>query len=462
MTAHKFPPGPPPAKNIIQIMRLASMFRGNPLEVFRKLIAQYGDTYAMQFGEEWNYMTSNPELIHEVLVSKASSFQKDRDMKNKKAGLARFLGNGLLTSDGEFWKRQRKLAAPALHVKRISSYGETMVDASLRMVDGWHDGAQVDIAHEMTNLTMMIVAKTLFNVDASRDAERIAAAVEVVQSVAGPVSMIPTWVPTPSEMRKRRARQELDDIIYRLIAEWREKGVDNGDLLSMLLMAEDDDGSHMTDEQARDEIVTLFLAGHETTANTLNWTLTLLAQNPDVATKLHEELDRVLVGKAPTLADLGNLPYTDWVIKESMRVYPPAWIVGREAIEDVQIGEYFLPKGTQVNCLFYFAHHDPRWWDQPEAFRPERFSPENEADFNKRAYTPFGGGPRVCIGNSFAMMEARLLLATIAQRYRLSLVPGQTVAMNPMITLNPLGGLPMTLHARQPQPVAAREMEMAL
>jgi cytochrome P450 len=462
MTAHKFPPGPPPAKNIIQIMRLASMFSGNPMEAFRKLITQYGDTYAMQFGEERNYMTSNPDLIHEVLVSKANSFQKDRDMKNKKAGLARFLGNGLLTSDGEFWKRQRKLAAPALHVKRISSYGETMVDASLNMLDGWQDGASLDIAHEMTNLTMMIVAKTLFNVDASQDAERIAAAVEVVQSVAGPVSMIPTWVPTPSERRKRRARQELDDIIYRLIAEWRKKGVDNGDLLSMLLLAEDDDGSHMTDEQARDEIVTLFLAGHETTANTLNWTWTLLAQNPEVEAKLHQELDRVLAGKAPTLAALGNLPYTDWVIKESMRVYPPAWIVGREAIEDVQIGEYFMPKGSQVNCLFYFAHHDPRWWDEPEAFRPERFSPENEADFNKRAYTPFGGGPRVCIGNSFAMMEARLLLATIAQRYTLSLAPGQTIAMNPMITLNPLGGLPMTLHTRQPKQVAAREMEMAL
>lgn len=460
MNAHKFPPGPPPAKNIIQIIRLASMFRGNTLEVFRKLNDQYGDTYVLQFGDDYGYITSNPDLIHEVLVSKASSFYKDRDMKNKKAGLARFLGNGLLTSDGEFWKRQRKLAAPALHAKRIASYGETMVDASLHMLDGWRDGTRLDIAHEMTNLTMMIVAKTLFNVDASQDAERIAAAVEVVQSVAGPIPMIPTWVPTPSELRKRRARQELDDIIYRLIVDWREKGVDNGDLLSMLLLAEDDDGSHMTDEQARDEIVTLFLAGHETTANTLNWTWTLLAQNPDVEAKLQAELDTVLAGKAPTLADLGGLPYTEWVIKESMRVYPPAWIVGREAIEDVEIGEYFMPKGTQVNCLFYFAHHDPRWWDQPEQFRPERFSPENEANFNKRAYTPFGGGPRVCIGNSFAMMEARLLLATIAQRYRLSLAPGQTVAMNPMITLNPLGGLPMTLHAREPKSVKASEMEM--
>jgi cytochrome P450 len=461
MTDHKFPPGPPPAKNILQTIRLISKFQGNPLEAFRKLCDEYGETYMFQFGEGRGYMTSNPDLMHEVMVTKASSFQKDRDLKNKKVGLARFLGNGLLTSDGEFWKRQRKLAAPALHIKRIAAYAETMVDYTLKMLDSWRDGARLDISHEMTNLTMMIVAKSLFNVDASRDAERVGAAVEVVQTVAGRVQMIPAWVPTPSELRKRHARRELDEIIYRLIADWRAKGEDNGDLLSMLLLAEDDNGDHMTDEQARDEIVTLFLAGHETTANALNWTFTLLAQNPDVEAKLHDELDSVLGDRPPTLADLGNLPYTDMVIKESMRIYPPAWIVGREAIEDVEIGEYFVPKGSQMNLIFYFAHHDPRLWDAPEAFRPERFSPANEGNINKRAYTPFGGGLRVCIGNSFAMMEARLLLATIAQRYSLSLTPGQQVEMNPMITINPLGGLPMTLHARERRVNAATEHEMA-
>ncbi|MBZ0287035.1 MAG: cytochrome P450 [Anaerolineae bacterium] len=462
MTDHKFPPGPPPAKNIIQIIQLMSVFRGNTLEVFRNFQNQYGDTYMLQFGEGRGYITSHPDLMHEVLVTKAASFQKDRDMKNRKTGLARFLGNGLLTSDGEFWKRQRKLAAPALHAKRIANYGETMVDFTLKMLDGWRDGQQVDVAHEMTNLTMMIVAKSLFNVDASSVAERVGAAVEVIQGLAGPAPLIPPWVPTPSELRKRRARVELDEIIYGLIRDWRAKGQDNGDLLSMLLLAEDDDGAHMTDEQARDEIVTLFLAGHETTANTLNWTWTLLAQHADVEAKLHEELDRVLGDRPPTLADLANLPYTEMVIKESMRIYPPAWIVGREAIEDVEVGEYFVPKGSQINLVFYFAHHDPRWWDAPEAFRPERFSPENDTSINKRAYIPFSSGPRVCIGNSFAMMEARLLLATIAQHYRLSLTPGQTVAMNPMITLNPLGGLPMTLHARARKTFAAPEPDMAM
>jgi cytochrome P450 len=460
MTEHRFPPGPPPANNLISVIRTILLFRGNTLEVFRKLNNQYGDTYMFQFGEDRSFMTNHPDLIHEILVTKAASFKKDRDLKNTKAGLARFLGNGLLISDGEFWKRQRKLAAPALHTKRIAAYGETMVDYTLNMLDTWDDGARVDVSHEMSALTMKIVAKSLFDADVSAEVNRVGEALKVVQSVAGPPPLVPSWLPTPSELRKRRTRRELDDLIYRFIREWRVKGEDKGDLLSMLLLAEDEDGKHMTDEQARDEIVTLFLAGHETTANSLNWTWVLLSQNPDVEAKLHDELDRVLGDRPPTLADLPNMPYTEWVMKESMRIYPPAWIVGREALEDVEIGEYFIPQGSQVNCLFYFPHHDPRWWDEPEAFRPERFSPENEAGFNKRAYIPFGGGPRVCIGNSFAMMEARLLLATIAQRFTLRLAPGQTVEMNPLITINPLGGLPMTLHQRERKAAPAPEAEL--
>jgi cytochrome P450 len=459
MTEHKFPPGPPPANNLLAILRTIWTFRGNTIEVFRKLQDQYGDTYMFQFGDDHSFMTSHPDLIHEILVTKASSFHKDRDLKNRKYGLSRFLGNGLLISDGEFWKRQRRLAAPGLHAKRIEAYAQTMVDYTLNMLDGWSDGARLDVSHEMTALTMKIVAKSLFDADVSGIVEQVGEALKVVQSIAGPPPLIPTWIPTPGELSKRQTRRDLDKIIYGIVADWRKHGEDKGDLLSMLLLAEDEDGRHMTDEQARDEIVTLFLAGHETTANTLNWTWTLLSQNPDVEVKLHEELDTALAGKPPTLADLPRLTYTDWVVKESMRLYPPAWIVGREAIEDVQIGEYFMPKGSQVNCIFYFAHHDPRWWDEPEQFQPERFSPANEANFNKRAYTPFGGGPRVCIGNSFAVMEARLLLATIAQRYSLSLAPGQSVEMNPMITLNPKGGLPMTLHLRERVAVSERTLE---
>ncbi len=399
--------------------------------------------------------------MHEIMVTKSASFYKDRDLKNQKVGLARFLGNGLLISDGEFWKRQRRLAAPALHAKRIAAYADTMVDYTLTMLDGWNDGARVDVSKEMTALTMKIVAKSLFDADVSGIVQQVGDSLKVVQETGGAPPLIPGWIPTPMELSKRRTRKTLDDIIYTMIENWRKIGEDKGDLMSMLLLAEDEDGKHMSDQQARDEVVTLFLAGHETTSNNLNWTWVLLAQNPEVEAKLHEELDSVLEGKPPTLADLERLPYTEWVIKESMRLYPPAWIIGREAIEDVQIGDYFMPKGTQVNCVFYFAHHDPRWWDAPQQFRPERFSPENEENINKHAYTPFGGGPRVCIGNSFALMEARLLLATIAQRYRLSLSPGQVVEINPKITVNPKNGLPMTLHAREriSPPTPVHELE---
>lgn len=448
-TVHNFPPGPPAANNIWTQLRLGMSIGSNPLEGFARMQQDYGDIFMMQFGEGRSYVLTHPEHIHEVLVKKASSFHKDPDMKNTKLGLSRFLGNGLLTSDGEFWRRQRKLAAPALHVKRIAAYADTMVDYSTKMLNGWQDGQRKDISHEMSSLTMAIVGKTLFNTDVSADVGRVGEAMVEVQGVAGPVSLLPPWIPTPKELRRRKAKRILDDIMYSMIQEWRVKGEDHGDLLSMLLLAEDEDGNRMSDVQARDEAVTLFLAGHETTANTLNWTWYLLAQNPEIEARLHEELDRVLQGRTPTLADLANLPYLEMVVKESMRLYPPAWITGRQAIEDVEIGEYFVPKGGVVNLVFYMAHHDARWWPEPERFNPERFSAENEANLNKHAYTPFGGGPRVCIGNSFAMMEARLLLATIAQRYELRLAPGQTVDMNPMITLNPKDGLPMTLHTRK-------------
>lgn len=451
MEERKIAGGPPPPKNIIQQIQFVLNLQKDILAMFKNLKAKYGDIYTFQAGEVYNYIISEPDAMYEVLVAQAKSFHKDPDMKNAKAGLARFLGNGLLTSDGEFWKRQRKLAAPALHAKRIEAYADAMVDYTLKMLENWNDRARLDISHEMSGLTMRIVAKTLFDADVSGEVERVGRAMVAVQSIAGPPSMVPTWVPTPHELKQRQAARDLDEIVYGFINRWHETSEDKGDLLSMFLLAEDEDGKHMTDKQARDEAITLFLAGHETTANTLNWTFTMLAQHPEIEAKLHAELDAVLAGRTPTLADLAHLPYTEMVIKESMRLYPPAWIIGRQAIEDVQIGEYFVPKGSVVNLVIYLAHHDPRWWPDAEAFMPERFSPENEASINKRAYIPFSSGPRVCIGNSFAMMEARLLLATIAQRYQLTLEPGQTVEMNPMITLNPKGGLPMTVRVRQPE-----------
>ncbi len=451
MTAFLFPPGPPPVNNLLDQLRMVWLFRGDIISIFDGWWRDYGDVYCVRVGNTRQYVITAPEAIHQVLVLEAEKFHKDVDYTDPKRGLARFLGNGLLTSDGSFWKRQRRLAAPAFHARRIEAYAATMVDYTLKTLDGWRDGALLDISREMTRTTMLIVARTLFDADVAGDVERVGQAMEVIQRYAGDKAPpLPPWVPTPMELRARRACRDLDDIIYAIIRQRRASGEDRGDLLSMLLLARDERGDYMSDRQARDEAVTLFLAGHETTANTLNWTWYLLAQHPEVEAKLHAELDAALAGRPPTLADLERLPYTEMVIKESLRLYPPAWGFGRLAVADVEIGGYMIPAGSSVGILSYFTHRHPDYWDEPERFWPERFSPENEARIHKYAYIPFGGGPRICIGSSFAMMEARLLLATIASRYRLQLMPGQRVEMLPLITLNPKGGLPMTARARVP------------
>jgi cytochrome P450 len=279
--------------------------------------------------------------------------------------------------------------------------------------------------------------------------------------MASQFSFLPAWMPTPLELRGRKAGRDLDEFVYGIIHQRRASNEDKGDLLSMLLMAEDDDGNHMTDVQVRDEVLTLFLAGHETTANAMNWTFMLLAQHPEIEARLHEELDMVLQGRSPTLADLKQLPYTEMVIKESMRLYPPAWSFSREATADLVIDGYQIPKKSGIIIHAYGTHHNPAYWDQPEVFNPERFSKENEVKIQKYSYIPFGGGPRVCIGFSFAMMEAQLLLATIAQRYRLNLEPGQIIEKAAMITLFPKNGLTMTIKKRHPvdQSKMAKELQ---
>jgi cytochrome P450 len=298
----------------------------------------------------------------------------------------------------------------------------------------------------MSALTIGIVGKTLFDVDASgQRADPVLHAMAAIQEFQGALQLVPEWVPTPANRRRKRSLAELDRLVYGMITERHANSTDRGDLLSMLVAARDEQGQPMDDRQIRDEAVTLFMAGHETTANTLNWTFALLAQHPDAEAELHEELDRVLAGRAPTLSDLDQLPYTEQVIKESMRLYPPAWSLGRVAVEDVRVGNFVMPKGTRAGIVTYFTHRDPELWEEPERFDPTRFSPSREAAVPKYAYLPFGGGPRVCIGNHFAMMEAKLLLAGIASRYTLRLASSQTVEMAPRITLNPKGGLPMTL-----------------
>jgi cytochrome P450 len=433
---------------IMALFRAARTF-SDPLGAMLGLYRKHGDTYTIKVNDVSMLIITRPEHMHAVLVEHADAFHKDADYTDPNQGLARFVGQGLITSDGALWKRQRKLVAPALHARRIMAYAQTMTDYSDAMLNEWDSGAKLDIAHEMMTLTIRIVAKSLFDVDMTGElAQPIFKAMAELQEMQGAISILPSWLPTPAEFRRRKALREMDKLIYQIIEARQASGADTGDLLSMLVAARDEDGQPMDTRQIRDEAVTLFLAGHETTANALNWTFTLLAENPDIETKLHEELDRVLAGRLPTLSDLENLPYTERVMKEAMRLYPPAWSIGRVAIKDVQIGDYFIPAGMRVSMFTYGLHHSPEFWDEPERFDPDRFSPERESSIPKYAYLPFGGGPRVCIGNHFAMMEAKLILSTVASRYVLRLEPNQKVGMAARITLNPDGGLPMTVYKR--------------
>ncbi len=418
---------------------------------------KYGNLVSFLFGPFRAYIVSSPEYVHQVLVDDADKFYKPNGVK---IATRPVIGNGLFINDGESWKRQRRLVQPAFHTKRIGAYAQVMVEHAQALIDQWQSGQVYEIDHEMTRLTMGIVSKTLFDADVSGEANEISAAVTVaLQGVNARVDHlinIPEWVPTPEHIRFQRAIQRLDTLIQRFIDERRKSGEDKGDLLSMLLLAQDEnDGGTMDDRQVRDEAMTVFGAGHETTASALMWTWYLLSQHPEVEAKLLEELDVVLGGRTPELADLPKLAYTEMIIKEAMRLYPPAWSITRQAIADVQIGGFTIPKGSVVIVNIYGMHHDARYFADPDRFDPERFRPENEKNIPKYAYIPFGGGPRVCIGNAFAMMEAKLIVATIAPHFHLALAPTQQVTPQRVFTLRAKYGMKMIAAEREKTPILA-------
>lgn len=409
----------------------------------------YGDLAHLKFLKYDAYQVNHPDLIAQVLTKDNAIWHKSPVYKH---ALRDYLGKGLLNSDGDFWRRQRKLMQPAFHVNRISAYAETMVTYAQRMLNDWHDGEIRDIAEDMMQVTLYVVGKTLFDTDLRSEAKHVAEALEymlediIVDSAS--VFRLPDWIPTPRRMRKQRTIDLLNQVVMPMIEARRKSGEDTGDLLSMLLMAKDDNGEGMNDEQVRNEALTLVLAGHETTANTLTWTLYLLSQNPDSAEKLRQEVDSVLQNRLPTLANLKNLTYTEQVIKEAMRVYPPVWSVARQSREDTQLGEYPIRKYSTAVIPIWGVHHDERWYDNPYDFEPERWSDGRTDDLPRYAYLPFGGGPRICIGNSFAMMEAQLILASIVQRFKLTHVQGHKVEPEPLVTLRPKYGMKMTLEKR--------------
>lgn len=441
------PAPPPPAVKGYPLIGDVPDYARDPLGHFERLHQRYGDVSQSSILGKPHCFVFHPDLIEEVHLHSQKRFIKGY---NESFTFRSTFGNGLLSSNGDFWLRQRRLAQPAFHRERIAGYSHTMTQYTLRMLQDWHDGQTLDAHQAMMQLTLEIVCKTLFDAEAGPDAKAIGQAFEVVlhqfdreQRLLWP-ALLPAWLPNPSRQRLRRAVQAMEQAIARFIETHR--GQDKGDLLSMLMAAQDTDGSQMTAQQLRDECMNLLLAGHETTANTLSWTLWLLSQHPQVQQTLEQELDGVLQGRTPTLADLPQLRYTDQVIKESMRLRPPVWVVSRIAAQETELGGYRIAQGTEVIMSQWVTHRDPRFFAEPLAFRPQRWTPEMEKALPRYAYFPFGGGPRQCIGNQFAQMEAVLVLATIAQRYRWKSL--QNAVPEASLTLRPKGGLPLQLSKR--------------
>ena len=448
--ARRTPPGP---RDFLGLRTIDAMKR-NPLQLMLDLHNAYGEIVHHTLLNAPVYFLTHPDHIGYILQENHRNYQRGRDYRR----LRRLLGNGLVTNDGASWLKQRRLMQPAFHRRRIAGFGEVMIQETQKMLAQWEapatSGAPLDVSSEMMRVTLNIVSRVMFGAAVQDDAARLEPLVTVAQREVRKrlyvLVDVPEWIPLPGNRRSRSARETIDAVVTRIIAARRQSDTaQEDDLLSMLLEARDPDTNEpMDDDQLRDEVRTIFLAGHETTANALTWTWYLLARNPDAARKLREELAHVLDGRLPTVADVPQLSYTKMVVEESMRLLPPVWSISREAIDADEIGGYRIPAGGAVIMSQYLTHRHPDFWEEPEAFIPERFAPEQTKERHRFAYFPFGGGPRLCIGNNFAMLEAQLLLATIAQQYELDLVPEHPVELEPLITLRPKHGIMMTLRPR--------------
>ena len=439
-TRHTLPPGPGGRWGLHTLRA----FQRDPLTFFTGVRRSYGDIARVRMLGREIILFSSPEYAHYFLVDHAQNFGSgaSRDV------LKRLLGEALLTTDGEVHRRQRRLVQPAFHRKRVESYAETMTSQTQQMLDQWRVGDEVDMSAALQELTLRIIVQSLFDLDLATQGKDISQLFTTVieSNRPGPVGDMLARLQIGEARRSREARARLDEFVYGLIEARRHDGRDHGDVLSMLLAARDEDGAPMSDQEIRDQTMTLIAAGHETTSNALAWTFYLLSQHPDKYDKLRAEVAQVLEGRAPTVADLPRLTYLDGVISEAMRLYPPAWTVNRNALEPFDLGGYHFPAGTRAIISQWVIHHLPEVWGDPEVFRPERWTPAFRQSLPKGAYFPFGAGPRICIGMPLAEMEARLLLATIVQRFTPRVVPGWPVQPRPRVTLRMAHGMRVRLY----------------
>jgi cytochrome P450 len=438
------PPGPRSRSPFGQLFAFAP----SPLEFLIKLSRRYGDVSRFRIRRREVYFLNHPDLIKDVLVTHQRNFVKNPGFQN----IRRILGDGLLSSEGDFHLRQRRLIQPVFRRDRVDGYGGIVTDIAAQASDRWRDGAEIDVSSEMARLAMAIAGKVLFNTDVEDQAggisEALTDAMSLFKGMSSPVSMLMNRLPLVRR-RFEIGRDRLDASIYRIIEERRQSGADEGDLLSLLLSAQDVDGGGglMTDKQLRDEALTLFLAGHETTSVALTWTWYLLSQHPKVEQELQTELKRVLDGRLPSSEDVSRLVYTRMVLAESMRLYPPVYMIGRQALEDFSADEYLIPAGSSVILSQYITQRDARFFPEPERFDPHRWTAEVEAERPKFAYFPFGGGSRVCIGEPLAWLEMILIMATLAQRWKMRLQPDYRVRIEPRVTLRLRGGMPVILRS---------------
>ena len=424
-------------------------FRRDQLGFYETCAREYGDFVETRMGPFRILLIYHPDAIEELLVARNRDFVKSPGVRL----LAPLLGEGLLLSEGQTWLRQRRLIQPAFHRQRVADYGDVMSAFAERHIAGWKPGDTVDVHVEMMALTQSIVAKTLFDADVAGDAQDAIQAAKVLSDDFGvrlrSLRLLPFWVPTPRNVRSRRAVGRLCRVVDRIIAERVASREDRGDLLSMLVHAQDaDDGTRMTARQVRDEVMTIYMAGHETTAVALSWAWYLLAQHPEADARLAEEIRDVLGGRRPAVGDLPRLKYADTVVLESLRLYPPAYGLGRQATVASEIAGRRVAPGDIFIAPTWVVHRDHRWFEEPNVFRPERWAKDLAQRLPRFAYFPFGGGPRQCIGNNFALMEAIVILVAIAQRFRLSLLPGQRIMPTPYVTLRPEPGVRVALARR--------------